>query len=34
MYRAGVKMKLWEVLAGISYAISFTVAIVSIILGG
>jgi hypothetical protein len=34
MYRAGVKMKLWEILAGISYAIAFIVAIVSIVLGG
>jgi hypothetical protein len=34
MYREGVKMKLWEVLMGISYAIAFTVAIVSIVLGG
>jgi hypothetical protein len=30
----GVKMKLWEILADISYAIAFTVAIVSIVLGG
>jgi hypothetical protein len=34
MYREGVKMKLWEILAGISYAIAFIVAIVSIVLGG
>jgi hypothetical protein len=34
MYRSIGKMSLWEILAGISYAIAFIVAIVSIVLGG
>jgi hypothetical protein len=34
MYRSIGKMRLWEILVGISYAIAFIVAIVSIVLGG
>jgi hypothetical protein len=34
MYREGVKMSLWEILAGISYTIAFIFAIVSIVFGG